>query len=107
MESLPILGLDRNERSVSTRMSELVDRRSPFAQSEFVYGLLPAATTFSVPHHLMPSREDTVYATLIDAEGDVRIWKDPSDTQRPNSLTLRCSASGIRLSLLLFIPRAS
>jgi hypothetical protein len=99
-------GLDESgPGSVSTRVSELVERRSPFAQSQFVYGITPEATTFTVEHMLRPSGEDRLYAQLVNAEGDVRIWKDPSDVQRPGSITLRCSTSGIKLDLLIFIPR--
>ncbi len=97
--------VDAGDGSVSTRVSELVDRRSPFARSQFVYSVTPASTTFTVEHLLRLSPEDQLFALLIGAAGDVRVWKDPADTQRPGSLTLRCSTAGIPLDLLLFIPR--
>lgn len=97
--------LDNGEGAVPTRISELVDRRSPFARSQFIYGVIPASTTFTVEHLLRLSAEDRLFAQLIGAAGDVRIWKDPSDPQRPGALTLRCSTAGIALDLLLFIPR--
>lgn len=91
--------------SASTRVGELVDRRSPLARSEFVYGTIPSSTTFTVQHTLRPSAEDRVFAQLVNASGDVRIWIDPTDTQQPGALTLRCSTAGLTLDLLLFIPR--
>jgi hypothetical protein len=96
--------LDSDSGSVSTRVSELVERRSPFAQSQFL-SVTPSATTFEVAHTLRPGAEDRIYAQLASAEGDVRIWRDPSDPTRPGLIALRCSTAGIPLVLLLFIPR--
>lgn len=97
--------LDDGTGVVPVRVSELIERRSPYAQSEFVYNVIPGTTTFYVPHSLRPGAEDRVYAQLIEAQGDVRIWRDPSDAQRPGLLTLRCSTAMIPVTLLLFIPR--
>lgn len=89
----------------SARISELIDRRSPFARAEFVYGVIPASTTFTVEHTLRLSPEDRLLALVVGAAGDVRVWKNPSDVQRPGTVTLRCSAAGISFDLLLVIPR--
>jgi hypothetical protein len=96
------LALEGN--SSETSVSENIDRRSPFAQSEFVYGVT-TGTTFEIPYtFLKPTSDDVVYAHIINSNADLRIWRDPSTTQIPGVLRLCASVSALA-DFLLFIPR--
>jgi hypothetical protein len=69
-----------------------------------VFGV-QTASSFEVPYSfLTPTSSDTVYAQVINAQADLRIWRDPADSQIPGLVRLRASASTLA-DFLLFIPR--
>lgn len=90
--------------SYETSASEEIDRRSPFAQSEFVLNVT-TNSRFEIPYSfLTPGPDDIIYAIPLNAQADVRVWKDPSVVQVPGVLSLNASASTTS-DFLLFIRR--
>src|SRR5689334_18073482 len=89
--------------SGSSEFSESLDRRSPFAQSEFVLGVT-TVSSFEIPYtFLTPSSTDTIYALVINSNGPIQVWRDPSVTQVRGALRLKGSST-VQADFLLFIP---
>jgi hypothetical protein len=101
----PSLTQEFAEKSLETSVSEQIDRRSPFAQSEFKLEVETAAGQFDIEYEfLQPSEGDVIYAIVINSEAPLTIYKDPATIQPPGILRLVGSAA-TNADFLLFIKR--
>ncbi len=97
-------------QQILNRLEEQVEKRSPFARSEYVDVTfsLGADTDTDVPTTLTPTDPDAIRYVVVKADRACDIYQDLTATRKawqPGYIILRCNTASAVVRLLLFTER--